>query len=73
VTTLFEQWRQFYHQVLNSLPIDEMDRVAQRLRQHNPTTVIIRPEIEAVWESIAQDDNWQPFYDLLDRIQQAVE
>jgi serine/tyrosine/threonine adenylyltransferase len=73
VTTLFEQWRQFYHQVLNSLPIDEMGRVAQRLRQHNPTTVIIRPEIEAVWESIAQDDNWQPFYDLLHRIQQAVE
>jgi uncharacterized protein YdiU (UPF0061 family) len=73
VSVLFQQWRQFYHQVLNHLPIDEMDAVAQRLRQHNPMTVIIRPEIEAVWEPIAQDDDWQPFYALLDRIRQSVE
>lgn len=72
-TAYVEQWRQFYHQVLNSLPEAEIDAVAQRLRQQNPTTVIIRPEIEAVWEPIAQEDNWTPFYDLLKRIWQAVE
>jgi uncharacterized protein YdiU (UPF0061 family) len=72
-TTYFDQWRQFYHQVLNSLPEAEIDVIAQRLRQQNPTTVIIRPEIEAVWEPITQEDNWVPFYDLLKRIWQAVE
>ncbi|WP_316431634.1 protein adenylyltransferase SelO family protein [Leptolyngbya sp. NK1-12] len=69
----FESWRQFYYQVLNSLPESELDTIARRLRQHNPLTVIIRPEIEAIWEPIAQDDNWTPFYDLLKRIWDAVE
>ena len=69
----FEQWREFYQQMLASLPESEMAAVAQRLRQHNPLTVIIRPEIEAVWEPIAQQDNWTPFYELLERIWTAVE
>lgn len=72
-TAAFDPWRQFYHQVLNSLPESELEAVARRLRQHNPLTVIIRPEIEAVWEPITQDDNWTPFYDLLKRIWDAVE
>jgi hypothetical protein len=25
--------------------------------------------IEEVWESIAQEDNWQPFYDLVAQLQ----
>lgn len=73
VETSLQHWRQFYHQVLNSLPPDEMEAIALRLAQHNPTTVIIRPEIEAVWEPIAQADDWQPFYQLLDRIRGAVQ
>ena len=68
----FGQWRSLYHQVLNSLPSDEMSAIAHRLAQHNPTTVLIRPEIEAVWEAIAQEDNWQPFEDLLSRIKRSV-
>jgi serine/tyrosine/threonine adenylyltransferase len=73
VSTSLTQWRQLYQQILASYPLDEMETIARRLRQHNPTTVLIRPEIEAVWEPIAQEDNWQPFYALLDRIWQAVE
>lgn len=69
----YEQWRQFYQQVLQSLPEAELDAVAQRLRQHNPLTVIIRPEIEAIWHPIGQEDNWTPFYELLERIWNAVE
>ena len=72
-TTCFEQWCEFYQQILASLPASEMTTVAQRLRQHNPLTVIIRPEIEAVWEPITQEDNWTPFYALLERIWTAVE
>ncbi|NJO44086.1 MAG: YdiU family protein [Cyanobacteria bacterium RU_5_0] len=68
ISPCVEQWRQFYHQVLNSLPDAEMESIARRLIQHNPTTVIIRPEIETIWESIVEEDDWQPFYDLLDRI-----
>lgn len=69
----FEQWRSFYHQVLQSLPEAEMESIAKRLRQQNPMTVIIRPEIEAVWAPITQDDNWAPFYQVLNQIWQSVE
>ena len=67
---LLDQWRQFYHQCLNSVPEEAMERIALRLRQTNPVTVLLRPEIEAIWEPITVEDNWAPFYDLLKRIQQ---
>lgn len=67
---LLEQWRQRYHRCLNELPRDAMADVAQRLRQANPATVLLRPEIEAVWEPITLGDDWQPFYNLLERVQQ---
>lgn len=68
----FKQWRQVYHQVLNSLSESETAAIAQRLNQHNPSTILIRPEIEAVWEPITTNDDWQPFYDLLKRIRESV-
>lgn len=63
-----DNWRNLYHQILTSLSLDEMDKIAQRLKQSNPKTVLLRPVIESVWEPIANEDNWQPFYDLLSRI-----
>ncbi len=70
---LLQHWQQNYHRALNEVPSDELDAIAQRLRQYNPDTVLLRPEIEAIWEPITVDDNWQPFYDLLDRIRNSVE
>jgi len=64
-----EDWRNCYQQILSHLPSDEMDNIAQLLAQTNPKTVLLRPVIEAVWEAIANEDNWEPFYDLLRRIQ----
>jgi serine/tyrosine/threonine adenylyltransferase len=72
IATCVDRWRQFYHHLLLQFPEAELDRIAERLAQHNPTTVIIRPEIEAVWEPIAESDNWTPFYELLQRIRTAV-
>lgn len=45
-----------------------MTAIAARLQQHNPLKVLVRPEIETVWEAIAQEDNWQPFDNLLQQI-----
>lgn len=64
-----ELWKKAYHQILRSLPESEMDQIAQRLRYYNPTTVLLRPEIEAVWEPIVSEDNWAPFHQLLERVQ----
>jgi uncharacterized protein YdiU (UPF0061 family) len=66
---LLDTWRETYHQCLNALPEDAMAQVQETLRQTNPETVLLRPAIEAVWEPITLEDDWQPFYDLLAQIQ----
>ena len=66
---LWERWRNLYHKILQDLPPEEMEKVSETLRDRNPKTALLRPAIESVWESIEQDDNWQPFYELLKRIQ----
>jgi uncharacterized protein YdiU (UPF0061 family) len=69
----FKTWQQSYHQALNQIPEASLSGVAARLAQHNPTVVIVRPEIEAVWGAIAESDNWEPFNTLLQRIRSSVE
>jgi uncharacterized protein YdiU (UPF0061 family) len=64
-----EAWRETYHRCLQSLAPEELEKMALTLPQTNPQTVLLRPAIEAVWEPITTDDNWQPFYDLLNQLQ----
>lgn len=73
VAQCLENWRTTYQRCLAQLANDEMEQVAQRLRQHNPTTVPVRPLIEAAWEPIVAEDNWQPFHDLLHQIRNTGE
>ncbi len=61
--------REFYHHLLQTLSVGQMEDIAKLLQDKNPKTVLLRPVIETVWEAIAQEDNWQPFYELLKRIQ----
>ncbi|MBD2129268.1 YdiU family protein [Microcoleus sp. ZQ-A2] len=63
------KWRELYHHILQDLSTDELEHVAQRLRDKNPKTALLRPVIEEIWHAITEDDNWQPFYELLKRIQ----
>ncbi|MEP0800063.1 protein adenylyltransferase SelO [Funiculus sociatus] len=67
-TGLLEAWRNLYLQILLSLPESEMDNMLERLQRYNPKTVLLRPEIEAVWEKIDQEDNWELFYQLISRL-----
>jgi uncharacterized protein YdiU (UPF0061 family) len=64
-----DTWRHSYHRSLQSLPPEAMATVADQLGRTNPKTVLLRPEIEAIWEPITLTDNWQPFYQLLERLQ----
>lgn len=63
------QWRQLYHRLLQQYPETELAAIKQRL-QHNPRTVITRPQIESIWEPIVAEDDWQPFYDLIQQLRQ---
>ncbi|WP_017303821.1 protein adenylyltransferase SelO [Spirulina subsalsa] len=64
----WDGWRKLYYQALNELPEGEMMGVKGRLGDRNPKTALLRPVIEEVWEAIAQDDNWEPFYGLLETL-----
>ncbi|MUG94204.1 YdiU family protein [Scytonema sp. UIC 10036] len=66
---LFDDWCIIYHKILNSFDTEQINAIAQTLIRYNPKTVILRPVIESIWEPIVQEDNWQPFYELLARIQ----
>jgi serine/tyrosine/threonine adenylyltransferase len=66
--TLFTKWRELYHKVLTTFPEADLPAIQQQLRRANPTVVIVRPEIERVWDAIAQNDDWQPFNALLMQI-----
>lgn len=70
VSELFVNWAGIYHRILSNMATDEMNNIAEILKNYNPQTVILRPVIESVWEPIVQEDNWQPFYDLLKEIQE---
>ena len=66
------EWRQLYQQCLNQLPVEQMQRVGDRLKRHNPQVSLLRPAIESVWQSISQKNSWQPFYDLLSKFQTQI-
>lgn len=67
-----ESWRSLYHRVLQNLPQSEMAEVEARMKRWNPKTVLLRPQIEAVWERITEEDNWEPFYELVRKIQLGI-
>jgi serine/tyrosine/threonine adenylyltransferase len=62
-------WQQLYQQSIGSLTPEQLGLVGETLAKSNPATVPLRPLIEEVWESIVQADNWQPFYDLVAKLQ----
>ncbi len=64
-----KQWRKIYHYCLSQLPTEQLKAVRQCLQATNPKTVLLRPQIEAVWAPIVTADDWQPFYTLLKKIQ----
>ncbi|MBD2090362.1 YdiU family protein [Microcoleus sp. FACHB-1515] len=67
------EWRSTYQQAIAHFTDAELQQVRDRLQRHNPETILLRPEIETVWEAIDQADNWQLFEDLLDRIWKSVD
>jgi serine/tyrosine/threonine adenylyltransferase len=66
---LLENWRKNYHKALTAFSPTAYELMQTRLKRNNPQTVITRPTIEATWEKITEDDNWEPFYELIKAIQ----
>lgn len=64
----YHKWLELYHRVLSNLSELEFRAVGDRLAKSNPQTILLRPQIEAVWDPIAGSNDWAPFNQLLDRI-----
>ena len=64
-----DRWRSIYHQCLDRISQQELDSIGDRLQAHNPQTALLRPLIESVWRSISELDDWQPFNDLVAKLQ----
>jgi serine/tyrosine/threonine adenylyltransferase len=64
----YQKWLQLYHQVLSEMGESELAQIDRLLTRSNPQTILLRPQIEAIWEPIAQDNDWAPFNSLLDKI-----
>ena len=63
-----DYWRKLYYRCLNQVSQDEMESIGDRLYHYNPKTALLRPIIESIWQPIVEEDNWQPFYDLIAKI-----
>ncbi|MGM3307676.1 protein adenylyltransferase SelO [Anabaena sp. WFMT] len=66
---IFDNWCVLYHQILNHFDPNKMENIAKTLAKYNPPSTLLRPVIESIWEPIMQEDNWQPFYDLVEQFQ----
>ena len=62
---ILKRWCWFYHQLLVVRSPEEINQIAQRLSRVNPKVVLLESEIEAIWQAISEDDNWQPFIDFI--------
>ncbi len=62
-------WRESYQQALLSLDDTTYQQMATTLEQVNPLTDLLRPRIEAVWEAITLENDWQPFDSLVEKLQ----
>jgi serine/tyrosine/threonine adenylyltransferase len=64
----YQQWLQLYHQALSEMPAADFGEIEMMMTHSNPQTILLRPQIEAIWEPIAQANDWEPFYTLLAKI-----
>ena len=64
-----DRWRSIYHQCLNQMSQAELESIGDCLQAYNPQTALLRPLIESVWRSISELDDWQPFNDLVSKLQ----
>ena len=69
VAQISKQWRTAYYNCLNQILISEMASVKDCLDWANPQVALLRPVIESVWQAIAEENNWQPFDNLVERLQ----
>lgn len=66
---IWSKWKNLYYKILNNYPQSELNLIQERLLYFNPKTALLRPLIEEVWAEISNHNNWQPFSNLVEILQ----
>ncbi|GBF82862.1 protein adenylyltransferase SelO [Aphanothece sacrum] len=66
----WKTWREIYHTILQKLSQEEREEVKTTLYNYNPKIALLRPLIESIWEAISVENNWQPFNNLVQQLQE---
>lgn len=66
---LWHQWKIAYFNQLLQQPVSALEEIQARLERYNPSTVPLRPLIEAAWDAIVETDDWSNFHNLVQQIQ----
>ena len=72
IRSILENWRGLYFAMLQARPESDLEAIALCLNDRNPAVILTRPQIEAVWDKIDQEDDWSAFNELLNRIQHRI-
>lgn len=67
--SILKRWCWFYHHLLIDRSPREIESIKLRLHKHNPVIVLLRVELENIWQAIYEDNNWQLFGNFLEKIQ----
>lgn len=65
----WKNWRKIYSKTLIKISPEKLEQIRKTINQFNSQIPLLRPQIELVWEAIANEDNWQPFNELVNKIQ----
>ncbi|MGK7929947.1 MAG: YdiU family protein [Microcystaceae cyanobacterium] len=68
VNQLLQPWRNFYHYLLSQQSSEELNLIHQRLNHHNTSLTLLHQDIEYIWQEIAEQDNWNLFYDVIKKL-----
>lgn len=65
---ILKRWCWLYHQLLVERSPSVIKEITDRLQRVNPGFRLFKSEIESIWKSIIEDDNWKPFINFLELI-----
>jgi uncharacterized protein YdiU (UPF0061 family) len=65
---ILKRWCWLYHQLLVERSPSVMKEITDRLQRVNPGFRLFKSEIESIWKSIIEYDNWNPLINFLELI-----
>ncbi|MGB5713282.1 MAG: protein adenylyltransferase SelO family protein, partial [Waterburya sp.] len=66
--TILKRWCWLYHQLLVERSPEKIENIFQRLQQANSMIVLSESKIEHIWQAIRENNSWQPFINLIERL-----